>query len=118
MTGTIKSRLEKLEQEERFRDWLESMRLLENFSDEQLEEFCQKGYLSGPYPDPPAPGQCTLDQLDRKTLIRMWQEQQQALVGRSTEEMDFYARHGHWPEPAGPLDRSPVCLAFWHRRCS
>ena len=82
MTKTIKSRLEKLEQEQRFQEWLESMRLVETFSDEQIEEFCQKGYLSGPYPDPPPPGQCTLDQLDRKTLIRMWQEQQQALVGQ------------------------------------
>ena len=88
MNRSIRGRLERLEHEQRFQDWCESVRVIESFTKEQLEEFYQKGYLSGPYPDPPH-GESRLDHLDRRTLIRMWQENEREYAGRSAER--FYS---------------------------
>jgi hypothetical protein len=46
-----------------------------------------------------------LDGVDRKTLLRMWEEEERTisrnmheLEGRNEEEHKFYLHHGHWPE--------------------
>jgi len=98
MTGSIKSRLEKLEQEQMFQDWFDAERLFESFNKAQLEEFYQNGYLSDPYPKPLPAGESRLDHLDRKSLLRMWQEHEREFGGRTREEYKFYTNHGHWPE--------------------
>lgn len=46
-----------------------------------------------------------LDRLDRKSLIRRWEESEREIsrimretAEHSEDEYKFYLRHGHWPE--------------------
>ena len=91
------SRIARLEREKRFRDWLTLKRFLESFTDPQLELFVLYGRLPEPLPEPLPAGASRLDGLDRKTLIRMWEAEEQDFEGRTDEEIDFYCNHGHWP---------------------
>jgi hypothetical protein len=41
--------------------------------------------------------------MSRKELLELWKENQQEFAGRNREQLDFFARHGHWPEQSyGP----------------
>jgi hypothetical protein len=80
-------------------------RLLENLSDSQIEEIAIYFRFPDPMPEPLPIGMSKLDGLDRKTLLGMWEEEEQAisrimheLKGRSEEEHRFYLHHGGWPE--------------------
>jgi hypothetical protein len=100
MNTSIKTRLERLENEQRFQEWLEVERFLESFNEKQLEDLAANWHFPDPLPDPLPPGKSRLDHLDRKTLIRMWQENESEFAGRTAEEYNFYTMHGHWPEQA------------------
>jgi hypothetical protein len=41
-----------------------------------------------------------LDGLDRKSLIKLWLEDERTFEGRSKEELEVYNTHRHWPEQA------------------
>ena len=64
----------------------------------QLEDVATHWRFPDPLPDPLPFGKSRLDGLDRKTLIRLWQEHEREWGGRSSDELDFYIRHEHWPE--------------------
>ena len=70
--------------------------MLESMSEEELEALA----ATGEWPDrpEPAPGMSRLDTMDRLDLIKLWKENLRRFVGRNSEEMEFYALHGHWPE--------------------
>src|SRR5215467_11852359 len=38
------------------------------------------------------------DSMDRASLIKLWKEDLETFAGRSSDELEFYAVHGHWPE--------------------
>jgi hypothetical protein len=44
--------------------------------------------------------------LDRKSLLKLWEEDERVFEGRSKEELDFYADNGSWPEAKGRLHYS------------
>jgi hypothetical protein len=44
--------------------------------------------------------------LDRKSLLKLWEEDELRFGGRSQEELDFYADKGFWPEQRGRLHYS------------
>jgi hypothetical protein len=39
--------------------------------------------------------------LDRKTLSKLWEEEERILGGRSREELEYFTENGHWPEQRG-----------------
>jgi len=63
---------------------------------EELETLAATGH----WPDrpEPAPGASRLDTMDRLSLLNLWTEDQRLLAGRNSDELGFYAIHGHWPE--------------------
>lgn len=94
--ATFRNRLERLEKERRFKDWLRHQRFLEGLTNEQLQFYVVTG--RPPEVPEPLPGTSRLDKLDRETLIKMWEEEQRMFGGRSEEHLGFFADHGHWPE--------------------
>jgi hypothetical protein len=98
MNTSIKGRIEQLEAEQRFDDWIAEQRLLESFTDEQLNDLMMYGRLPDPLPESLPVGKSQFDQLDRKTLIKQWREHEREWAGRSEEELTFYISHGHWPD--------------------
>ncbi len=49
-------------------------------------------------PEPLPWGSSKLDGLDRKSLLKLWQESERVFEGRSKVELGFYASRGHWPD--------------------
>jgi hypothetical protein len=95
--ASIQKRLARLENERRFLHWFHFERFLEGLSEEQLEAYARHRRLPEPLPEPLPIGASRLDRLDRKSLIRLWEENERKFGGRSQEELDFYCAHGHWP---------------------
>jgi hypothetical protein len=109
----IRNRVERLEQETRFEDWLRFQRYLEFLSDEQLEVFAVLGFWPDPPPPDPPLGACRLDSRPRKELIRLFEadERERAkFAHRSNEEKLFFIDHAHWPEV--PCEKSD-CQKPW-----
>src|SRR5580765_112182 len=98
--ATHKNRIDFLELEMRFREWLWHERLLESLSVEQLEEYACLGRLPDPLPDFLPRGKSALDGLDRQRLRQLWELDMSRFVGRGKEELIFFCFHGHWPEQA------------------
>ena len=98
MSASLKNRLAQLEEEQRFQDWVQMHRFLESLSDEQLHDFADNGRLPDPLPALLPFGQSQLDTLDRKGLVKLWEEHEREWAGRDRDELVFYAAHGHWPE--------------------
>jgi hypothetical protein len=86
--------------EHSFQHWLQFQRFLESLTEEQLIAYAQHGRLPEPLPEPLPLGKSRLDGLDRKSLIKLWEENERFLGGRSKQELIIYATHGHWPEQA------------------
>ena len=61
---------------------------------EELETWVSGGGLPDPIPDRPS----SLDTMDRKSLRKLWEEDELRFRGRSKEEQEFYADNGFWPE--------------------
>jgi len=91
----LKTRLERLERQREFRIWLRTQRLIERLTDEQLQFLRVTGWTEAPEPQP---GASPLDNLSRNELIKLWEESEWIFGGRSSEELGFFADHGHWPE--------------------
>ena len=96
---SVKSRLERLEKEQRFQRWFETHDILERFTDDELKTYAQTGelpesVLCASFGDRPS----RLRGLDRKTLLQMWEERERLFGGRSDDELEFYTEQGYWPE--------------------
>ncbi len=81
---SVKSRLERLEKEQRFQRWIEISNIFGRFTDDELKTYTETGelpesVLCASYADRPS----RLDGLDRKTLLQMWEEQELLFGGRS-----------------------------------
>jgi hypothetical protein len=66
-----------------------------------LKPICPVGFRD-PVPNRPS----SLDMLDRKSFLELWEKEQLTFGGRSREELKFYADNGSWPEQRGRLDHS------------
>ena len=108
---SLKSRVERLEREHRFRIWLNFQRFLEGLTDEQLEDVAIDWRFPEPLPEPLPMGASRLDGLDRKSLMKLWEESErqserrtartmQEMKDRSPDERRFHFHHQHWPEQA------------------
>lgn len=94
---SIPRRLEKLEAKRRFLDWFVRQRFYQSLTDQELMTFALKGELPVPVPKRPS----TMDNLDRKTLHRLWKAHERTFGGRSEEELAFFTTNGFWPEQRG-----------------
>ncbi len=47
-----------------------------------------------------------MDTLDRKTLSKLWEEDERIFGDRSQEEQIYFTEHGSWPEQRGRLHYS------------
>jgi hypothetical protein len=98
----VKSRIAQVEKEALFRRWFYFSRFLEGLSDGQIEEIALHWRFPAPLPEPLPWGMSELDSLDRKSLIRRWEESERetSRIMRETsehteDEYKFYVRHGH-----------------------
>ncbi len=94
---SAKSRLARLEKEQRLKQWFEINDLLERFTDEELKIYSETGelpesVLCDSFADRPS----RLDRPDRKTLLKLFEEYELLFGGRSDDEIRFYAAHGYW----------------------
>jgi hypothetical protein len=92
----IRGRLGRIESEVQFRAWVSRQRVLEAMSIGELETLA----ATGQWPDrpEPAPGTSRLDAMDRPSLIKLWRKDLETFGGRNSDELEFYALHGQWPE--------------------
>ena len=95
---TLKGRLKRLEKEQRFQDWLWYERFLEGLTEEQLEAVATQWRFPEPTPEPLPWGSSKLDRLDRKSLLKLWEENERHFCNRSRDDLRFYAEKGYWPE--------------------
>jgi hypothetical protein len=100
--ASIKTRLERLEKKGRFLDWFAHTRLLHTMTPDELDAFAGDTDLTGPIPNRPS----ELDRWDRKSLIKLWEEDERIFGGRSGEELEYYADNGIWPEQNGGFHHS------------
>jgi hypothetical protein len=99
--GSIPRRVERVQREAEFQAFIRCKRVLESMGEGELEHLDATGEWPN-RPDPP-PGTSRVDKMSRKELIELWKENQDRFVGRNQEQLDFFARHGHWPEQScGP----------------
>ena len=97
--ASIRDRLEKLENHQRFLVWFVTARFYATLTLEELE-MVGHGRLSDPLPQRPSP----LDGVDRKTLIKRWKEDGQIFRGRSAQDLEYYIETaGSWPEQRGGI---------------
>jgi hypothetical protein len=101
----FENRISNLEKEALFWRWFYFSRFLESLSEEQIEEVALHWRFPDPLPEPLPWGMSDLDKLDRKTVIRRWEESERETsrimretAEHSEDEYKFYVRHGHWPK--------------------
>jgi hypothetical protein len=99
--STRKSRLERLEAEQQFRTWFGFVRFLEGLSNEQLEDVAIYWRFPEPLPEPLPIGASRLDGLDRKSLLKLWEEEEYEIAcimredeGRNEDDRKFRLYHG------------------------
>jgi len=95
--ASIRDRLEKLENHQRFLVWFVTARFHATLTLEELETYISGGGFPDPIPNRPS----RLDTLDRKSLLRLWEEEEQLLGGRSAEDLEYFTTNGIWPEQRG-----------------
>jgi hypothetical protein len=71
---SIQDRLKQLEDRRRFITWFVFERFLESLTQEQLETYARDRRWPEPLPEPLPQGASRLDRLDRKTLVKLWEE--------------------------------------------
>ena len=89
----LRVRIARLE-EKQWQDSREQLRrYLKGRSEEDLEFFCEHGYL----PDVPIPGRS----VDTSAWPEWaWEDHKRTIAGRSEAELEFFCVHGFWPERA------------------
>ena len=96
--ANLKSRIAQVEKEAMFRRWFYFSSFLEGLSDGQIEEIALHWRFPDPLPEPLPSGMSELDGLDRKSLIRRWEESERVtsrIMRRTSEHTEFEVRHGH-----------------------
>ncbi len=96
MAETIKSRIERVETEMRFRIWVRYHRFLESLSVDELKIMARTGQF--PERPEPGPGMSPFDNMGREELQKRWKEDEQHWAFRNRQELGFFGLHGHWPE--------------------
>jgi hypothetical protein len=96
---TIRDRLAKLEDQRRFLDWFVRHRFYATLTLEELKTCASGEGFPDPIPNRPS----IVDMLDRKSLLKLWEEDELRFGRRSQDELDFFAEHGFWPEQRGRL---------------
>jgi hypothetical protein len=103
--ATLKRRIARLENEFRFQRWFHFSRFLEGLTDEQVEAIALDWRFPEPLPEPLPRGMSELDRLDKKTLLKRFEEDEREtsrimreMAEHSEDERKFDVRHGHWPE--------------------
>lgn len=99
--ASIRDRLGRLEKRRRFLDWFVRHRFYATLTEEELKTFA-----SGRFPNPIPNRSSNVDRLDRKSLLRLWEEDERKQGGRSPEELEYYTKNGVWPEQRGRLHYS------------
>ena len=100
--ASLRARLIQLKNKQRFLDWFAMQRFLDSLIEDELAAYARDGKPQEPIPNRPS----TLDKLDRKTLVKLWQEDERIFRGRSPEELDYYTKNGMWPEQKGQFHYS------------
>ena len=90
-------RLIRLENQRHFLEWFALNRFYASLTLDELETYESDGKLPDPIPNRPS----SLDQLDRKSLLRLWEEYKRKYGRRSPEELECYVKNGFWPEQRG-----------------
>jgi len=108
----LQKRVEWLEKEQRFQQWLQFERFLEGLSDKQLEDIVIYCRFPEPLPEALPMGASRLDGLDRKSLNELFEESERKTInlmcemkGRTEDEFRFHVRHDHWPGAGVPCRR-------------
>ena len=103
--ATRSRRIARLEREQQLIRWVIFSRFLEGLSDEQLKDLAVRWRFPDPLPEPLTKGASRLDGLDRKNLLKLWEEEEYETArimreqeGRNEDELKFKQQHGHWPE--------------------
>ena len=92
----IRSRLTRLEKKRRFLDWFVWDRILDGLTEDELRTLSD-GKLPAPIPNRPS----RFDTMDRKTLSKLWEENERMFAGRTHEEREYFTENCHWPELRG-----------------
>ena len=87
---SIRERLEKLESECKFLDWFVSERFWATLTREELETWASGGNLPDPIPNRPS----SLDTLDRKSLLKLWEGVRAEIWGAQSRRTGFLGRQG------------------------
>jgi hypothetical protein len=102
MRPSILTRLEKLENECRFVNWFLGTRFIESLAETELLTYARDGTLPDPVPNRPS----DLDGLDRKSLLRKYEEHLRIYEYRTSEDNRRFCDRGRWPEQQGRLHYS------------
>jgi hypothetical protein len=94
----FKTRLERLEEEQRFNQWFQLNSVLSRCTEEELEVFVKTGELADSiycesFTDRPS----CLDGLDRKSLFMLFEEDERFFGNLSNNELKVYAEHRTLP---------------------
>ncbi len=91
---SLKSRLERLEKEQRFQRWYAVEDALWRFTQEEREIYATTGRIpeSLPFDEPGR-----LDGLDRKTLLKLFEEHQRFTGSVTRDDAAFYLVHRTFP---------------------
>ena len=84
---SIRCRLQKLEAKRRFLDWFVRQRFYHTLTEQELMTFALDGQLPVSIPNRPS----TLDRLDRKTLHRLWKDNERILRVEALRMSSFSA---------------------------
>ena len=100
--ASVRARLVKLENKQRFLDWFVWDRFYDSLTLDELRSFGREGELPNPIPDRPN----KLERLDLKSLLKRWEDEERNFGGRSVEELKCFAKSGFWPEQKGKIHYS------------
>jgi hypothetical protein len=93
----IRSRLTRIEKKRRFLDWFVWDRILDSLTEDELRTYLREDKLPEPMLNRPS----RFDTMDRKTLNKLWEENERIFASRSQEELEYFTENGHWPEQKG-----------------
>jgi hypothetical protein len=102
MKSSILNRVERLENECNFINWLLAQRFIESLKVDELEAYVRYGKL----PEPVPTRRSDLDRLDRDRLLKRWQEDTRHYEGRTSDDLQRFREKGLWPEELGKLHYS------------
>ena len=75
----LKRRLERMENELRFQEWLSIQRILDTWTDDQIENYASEGRL----PENPFNRACplyrSLEGMDRNAVMKVWEAEERSL---------------------------------------